>query len=44
VPVPSNTLVALEMNAETGTLHFFINGKQVPFLGTGVPNDVYFGV
>jgi hypothetical protein len=40
----SNTLVALEVDAEAGTLHFFINGKQIPCRVTGVPNDVYFGV
>jgi hypothetical protein len=44
VPVPSNTLVALEVDAGAGTLHFFINGKQIPYGVTGVPNDVYFGV
>jgi hypothetical protein len=44
VPLPSNTLVALEMDAGAGTLHFFINGKQIPRRVTGVPNDVYFGV
>jgi hypothetical protein len=42
--IPSNTLVALEVDAGAGTLHFFINGKQIPYRVTGVPNDVYFGV
>jgi hypothetical protein len=44
VPFPSNTLVALEVDTGAGTLHFFINGKQIPYRVTGVPNDVYFGV
>jgi hypothetical protein len=44
VPLPSNTLVVLEVDAGAGTLHFFINGKQIPYRVTGVPNDVYFGV
>jgi hypothetical protein len=44
MPLPSNTLVALEVDAGAGTFHFFINGKQIPYRVTGVPNDVYFGV
>jgi hypothetical protein len=44
VPLPSNTLVALEVDAGAGTLHFFINNKQIPYRVTGVPSDVYFGV
>jgi hypothetical protein len=44
MPLPSNTLVALEVDAAAGTLHFFTNGKQIPYRVTGVPNDVYFGV
>jgi hypothetical protein len=34
----------MEVEAGAGILHFFINGKQIPFRVTGVPNDVYFGV
>jgi hypothetical protein len=44
VPIPSNTLVALEVDVGAGTLHFFVNNKQIPYRVTGVPNDVYFGV
>jgi hypothetical protein len=44
MPVSSSTLVALEVDAGVGTLHFFINGKQILYRVTGVPNDVHFGV
>jgi hypothetical protein len=44
VGISRNTRVALEVDAESGTLDFFINGEQIPHLVTGVPKDVYFGV
>jgi hypothetical protein len=42
--IPFNTRVGLEVDAEAGTLDFFINGEQIPHRVTGVPKDVYFGV
>jgi hypothetical protein len=44
VPLPSGTRVALEVDAEAGTLDFFVNDKQIPRRVTRVPRDVYFGV
>jgi hypothetical protein len=43
-PIRSNTLVVLEVDAGAGTLHFFINGEQISYRVTDVPNDAYFGV
>jgi hypothetical protein len=44
VPLPCGTRVALEVDAEAGTLDFFVGGEQIPHRVTCVPRDVYFGV
>jgi hypothetical protein len=44
IPLLSNTHIALELNADKGTLDFFIEGKQIPHRVKDIPKDVYFGV
>jgi hypothetical protein len=43
-PQVGTTLVSIEINMNTRTVHYFVNNKQIPHCVTKLPPSVYFAV